>query len=192
MPFFSRLTDIVTCNLTEMIARGEDPAQTLTTIIREMEDGLAGAQRSARTAQANAEKMEGEILECRRNISYWTGQAKDSLKQKNEEQARFDLLRKKENEDLLAALSNQQSAALSTREQLLTTMRALEVRLGEARRKLAELQSTKVALDETSQLSGDTKVAHSATPEWGSSINETRAQEVEAELEALRKELLSE
>ena len=45
MSYFSRLTDIVTCNLTELLAREADPAAALEGIIAEMQEGLAGAKR---------------------------------------------------------------------------------------------------------------------------------------------------
>ena len=37
MPYFSRLTDIVTCNLTEILITAENPAVTLREILYEME-----------------------------------------------------------------------------------------------------------------------------------------------------------
>ena len=61
MAFFSRLTDIVTCNLNEIIARADDPLAALDDVIREMEEGLAGARRSVATAQANSDRIEQEL-----------------------------------------------------------------------------------------------------------------------------------
>ena len=42
MSYFSRLTDIVTCNLTEILARETDPLAAVGEIIAEMQEGLAG------------------------------------------------------------------------------------------------------------------------------------------------------
>ncbi len=71
MPYFSRLTDIVTCNLTLLLKESENPQETLEQIIREMRDGVAGAHRSAATATRNLEKIEAEIVEQRGQIDSW-------------------------------------------------------------------------------------------------------------------------
>ena len=47
MPYFSRLTDIVTCSLTEIMESADDPAATLKEVIDEMAEGLAAARRTA-------------------------------------------------------------------------------------------------------------------------------------------------
>ena len=53
MTYFSRLTDIVTCNLTRLLAEADDTVAALQEIIAEMEAGMAGARRSMQTAQGN-------------------------------------------------------------------------------------------------------------------------------------------
>ena len=51
MAYFSRLTDIVTCSLTELLSKATDPQQALSQIITEMREGLAGAERSVGSAR---------------------------------------------------------------------------------------------------------------------------------------------
>jgi phage shock protein A len=141
MAFFSRLTDIVTCNLTEILARAEDPRTTLEQIIHEMEQGIAGAQRSMKTASENEARIRREIDEQRRQVDYWIAQAREHLAANQEQLARLDLLRKHEVENLIAGLEMQHKAAAATREHLTTTFRALEARLADARRRLTALTS---------------------------------------------------
>ena len=141
MAFFSRLTDIVTCNLTEILARAEDPRATLEQIIHEMEQGIAGAQRSMKTASDNEARIRREIDEQRRQVDYWIAQAREHVAANQEHLARLDLLRKHEVENLIAGLEMQHKAAAATREHLTTTFRALEARLADARRRLTALIS---------------------------------------------------
>ena len=49
MPHFSRLTDIVTCSLTEILESSEDPAATLREVVDlDLEDGFVEMLRAFR------------------------------------------------------------------------------------------------------------------------------------------------
>ena len=61
MSYFSRLTDIVTCNLTQLLAQAEDPRAAISEIIQEMREGVAGAQRRVSTAVASEERLRLEL-----------------------------------------------------------------------------------------------------------------------------------
>jgi phage shock protein A len=96
MPFFSRLTDIVTCNLTSLLAAAADPQAALEEVIGEMEQGVAGAQRSMKTAGDNERRLRSEIDEQRRQSDAWVTQAKERLAAGDEAAARQSLQRKHE------------------------------------------------------------------------------------------------
>jgi phage shock protein A len=179
MSFFSRLTDIVTCNLSELLANEANRDAALAKIISEMEEGLAGANRSVKTASAAEQRLTGEIAEQKSQIEYWSTKAKQHLQSGDENQARLSLVRKREVEDVTAGLQQQHKAAVATRDHLTTTLRALEARLAEARRRL-QTQSAEVAsAATTSASSGSGKVQS----------GHIRDEEIEAELEALKREL---
>ena len=139
MPYFSRLTDIVTCNLTLLLKEAENPQETLEQIIKEMKDGVAGAHRSAATAARNLDKIDAEIAEQKVQIDNWMGRAKAYLERNEEGQARQALMRKKEVEALIAGLEQQRSAAAATCRHLQTTLAALEARLADAERRRSGL-----------------------------------------------------
>jgi phage shock protein A len=93
-------------------------------------------------------------------------------------------MRKRETEDLVAGLEQQLAAATSTRDHLSTTMRAIEARLAEAQRRQFELSAPdgpRTERDGESGAPGSTDLAPS--------VNRSRAAQVEADLEALRREL---
>ena len=170
MPHFSRLTDIVTCNLSAILAESAAPQRTLEEIIREMREGVAGAQRSARTAATNLHRIEGEIAEQAQQAQRWLERAKEALANEDEDHARQALLRKREHESLLAGLEQQLSAARSTRDHLTTTTHALEARLADALRRKADFEGVEQPV-----------VVRMGATSVGA--------EVDAELEALRREV---
>ena len=61
MSFFSRLSDIVSCKLDDLIAEQEDPPAAMSRIISEIEEGLAGAKRSVTAAGKSEERLKAEL-----------------------------------------------------------------------------------------------------------------------------------
>jgi phage shock protein A len=177
MNYFSRLTDIVTCNLNEILAREADPSAALKKIITEMEAGLAGARRAVTTAAANEERLSKELAELGQQAEQLTEEARNGLRADDESAARLALLRKQEVIDVVGGLEQQLKAAHATRDHLTTTLRALEARLSEARRRQLELEASPKARV------GSTKSGGTAGED------DPRAQEIETELEALKREL---
>jgi len=183
MSYFSRLSDIVTCNLTEILAGEDKPDEALRRIIAEMEEGLGGAQRSVTAAEAAMKRIREETDDHRQRVDFWVRQAKSALVGGDEEQARLALVRKQEIDDVVAGLEQQFEAAQATFEHLSTTRRALEARLAEARRKLHRLET-----GATPAVDDDPEDPEEA-PGKLESLDAQRARKIEEELEALRKEL---
>ncbi len=175
MPYFSRLTDIVTCSLTALLNETDNPQEALQDIIREMEGGLAGAQRSVQSARQNEERLQSELEQSRQQVEHFDTEALRLLKENDENAARMALYRKKEASDLAAGLQQQVAVAHSTYEALMTTYRALEARLAEARRKLSEYGLSE---SDDSKYEALTDTAH-----------QMRQSEVEEELAALKQRL---
>lgn len=180
MSYFSRLTDIVTCNLTEILARESDPQSAIETIVREMEEGLAGAKRSVATANGSVARLNREIGEHQAQADQWMEQAKAELQKGNEAGARTALMRKQEIEDVVAGLEQQHAAAIATRDHLQTMLRALEARLTEARRKLRQLEQGLTEESPSAELEVDLEADFAEA-------DGCRADQVEAELAALKK-----
>jgi phage shock protein A len=184
MSFFSRLSDIVSCKLDDLIARQGDPAAAMDRIVTEIEEGLAGAKRSVTAAGASEERLRAELDERRKQAAWWGNKAREELAQDHEDAARQALLRKRETEDLEAGLLQQLAAATSTREHLSTTMRAIEARLAEARRRQLELQAPAAPLRRAASAS-----AGPSGSRLPATADRSRDAQIEAELEALRREL---
>lgn len=177
MSYFSRLTDIVTCNLSALLAEADNPQEALAQIIREMDEGLAGAKRSVAAATSSEQRLLGEINDHRKQAADWATEARKHVAAGSDDAARQALLRKREVENLIAGLEQQHAAAVTTREHLSTTLRALEARLAEAHRRQVAVASPAPA-------------ATTSAP-WlhEPSSSSKRDDQIEAELEALRREL---
>ena len=182
MSYFSRLTDIVTCNLTDILAQETDPLLAIQRIVREMEEGLAGAKRSVATANGSVARLDREIGEHQIQADQWMEQAKAELQKGNEAGARTALMRKQEVADVVAGLEQQHAAAIATRDHLQTMLRALEARLTEARRKLRHLEQGLTEENAALELEADLE------DDFPETIG-NRADQVEAELAALKKML---
>ena len=179
MSFFSRLTDIVTCNLAEILANEKDPVGAVQQIIDEMKLGIAGAERSANTAARNVAQLQEEIDEHSQRAAEWKDRAKAALASNDENAAREALIRKSELDDLIAGLTPELKAAESTRKHLNTTLRALEARMNDAARKQAQLISGK----------GITQEPAAPEEEAPVTADKSRTREIDDELAALRAEI---
>jgi phage shock protein A len=176
------LTDIVTCNLTDILAHESDPHSAIQKIVREMEEGLAGAKRSVATANGSVARLDREMGEHQLQADQWMEQAKAELQKGNEAGARTALMRKQEVADVVAGLQQQHAAAIATRDHLQTMLRALEARLTEARRKLRHLEQGLTEEAPNTQFEADLE-------EDFADAQSSRADQVEAELAALKKML---
>jgi phage shock protein A len=184
MSYFSRLSDIVTCSLEGMLANTDDRAAAIARIITEIEEGLTGARRSVQSATGAEQRLRTELVERSGQAAFWGKKAREELAAGREDGARQSLMRKRETEDLVAGLEQQLAAAASTREHLSTTMRAIEARLAEAQRRQRELQSPD-AHPVTQTGAPRESIGTTSAPQ----VDRTRAAEIEADLEALRREL---
>ena len=179
MPHFSRLTDIITCNLTELLSESSAPDTMLREIIDEMNEGLSACRRNVRTSTGNSARLKREIAESESQIREWKDRAKTALSEGDEDGARDALRRKVEIEDLIAGLRPDLDAATDATLHMLRIQKALEARQSEAVRKLEEV----TGLSFIPRLESGTALLAASTS------GHERAGEVEAELEALKREL---
>ncbi|NOX55626.1 MAG: PspA/IM30 family protein [Planctomycetes bacterium] len=189
MPYFSRLTDIITCNLTQLLQKEADPDTALEQIICEMEEGLAGAKRSWNAARANEERLRNELEELRRQRDDWAEQARQAVAAGRENDARLALYRKNEVSDLIAGVEQQVEAAVATREHLTTTLRAIEARLADARRRQRDRRRRGEAASHQFPASGQTATVATAEESSELAADRSRAEQIERELEELKQSL---
>jgi phage shock protein A len=135
MGVFARISDIFTANINALLDRVENPEALLAQVVREMEDGLAAARRYAATAIAAERGLTRELEQNRAEVRHWQEKARTAVTSGREDLARQALTRKKEHEDLIRSLEVQHAAACQTSAGVRSSLRLLEARLDEARRK---------------------------------------------------------
>jgi phage shock protein A len=181
MAHFSRLTDIVTCNLTEILDAAADPVQTLREILVEMDEGIAACRRTVRTSGNNHDRLAGEIHDHETQVSEWLQRAREALAARDESAARDCVARKVELEGLIAALRPEMEAAAGTRRNMLRIQQALEARSADAQRRLAVLVGTAPAVSEVPPPSMAIPVEQDTL----------RQQQIDEQLEQLKQQLKS-
>jgi phage shock protein A len=135
MGVFARLSDILTANVNALIDRVENPEVMLAQIVREMEEGLAVARRYAATAIAAERGLARELEHSRAEVARWQEKARTAMAAGREDLARLALHHKKDHEDLIHKLEAQYAAACETSAGVRSSLRLLEARLDEARRR---------------------------------------------------------
>lgn len=170
MPYFSRLTDIITCRISDLLAVAPDPRQALSEILKEMQEGLAACDRNLRTYAISRDRLEHEIAGHQTQAGRWREDARDHLAAGNEDAARLALQRKSELEDLIAGLRPELESAAGNWNNMQRIRRALEARFAEAQR-----EAERISAGCSEQFSGFRQPDSAAA--------------VETELEQLRQEL---
>jgi phage shock protein A len=189
MAFFSRLTEIVACNLHTLLKDASDPSSAIRDIIAEIEEGVAGARRSSKTVTDNIERLTREIDKQLGQVALWNAKAIESLRNKDEAQARYALQRQLEIADLTEALKQQQDAAKRTLDQITTTLKGLEAQLATARREDLELNPAASTLETLAASNETTGVSATPGRDLVDTINSQRAAEIESFLKKMKQQL---
>lgn len=136
---FKRISDVLAANLNDLVDRVEDPERMIKQLIREMEENVNSAREGVIDALASEKQLARELERQRRQAEEWHGRARLALESGNEALAREALLRKKEHDGIVANLQASWETARRTGERLKTQLRALEMKLEEARLKKGSL-----------------------------------------------------
>ena len=135
MSIFKRLSDIVSANINDMLYKAENPQKMIKQIVREMEQGVLTAKRSAAEIMAAEKKLKKELERNKRLVSEWQSKAIQAVDLDHDDLAKKALTRKREIENILPCLEAQSTQTQEVCENMRRTLRALESRLSEARRR---------------------------------------------------------
>lgn len=149
---FKRISDVITANLNDLVDRVEDPERMIKQLIREMEENISSAREGVIDAVASEKQLAKELDNQRRQAEEWHNRARRAVEAGNEALAREALLRKKEHDGVVANLSASWESAKRTSERLKTQLRALEMKLEEARLKKGSLVARQRAAQARDQM----------------------------------------
>ncbi len=136
---FKRINDVITANISDLIDRVEDPEKMIKQIIREMEENISRAKEGVVDAIASEKTLRQDVEKHRNGSAQWQQKARAALKGGNEELARTALVRKNEHDGILESLEPALNSAVNTSASLKSQLKALEAKLDEAKRKRSSL-----------------------------------------------------
>ncbi len=135
MGIFKRMADILKSNINDLISKAEDPAKMLDQIILEMQEQLRDAKIQVAKAIADEKRLKQQLDQNLAQAQNWESKAVLALQKGDEELAREALKRKKSYADIVTTLEPQWKDQNEVVNKLKESLRALEAKIDEARRK---------------------------------------------------------
>lgn len=147
MGIFSRLTDIINSNISDVLDRAEDPKKMVRMVIQEMEDTLIEVRTSAAKTIADRKDIQRQLGRMEEAQRSWSEKAELALRKGREDLAKGALLEKAQVGDMTKTLQDELDLlddGLARHEE---DIQKLEAKLKEAKAK----QQTLLARQETAQ-----------------------------------------
>ena len=155
MGLFTKVSDIISANLNDMIERFENPERILRQAVREMEAAISKAMDGAAKVIASEKLLAKQLAEQDSRMQLWHNRAVSAVAEGDDDNARTALTRKKEHEKLVEALTEHQAEVAASSQSLRRQIDAMRAKLNEARRKLVVLTARKQAADARQKLIRD-------------------------------------
>ncbi len=135
MGIFGRLSDILSANINDLIDRAEDPQKMMDQMIREMQEQLRDAKIQVAKAIADEKRLQHQLKQNETQSQNWESKAVLALKKGDERLAKEALKQKKTYDGLTESLRPQWEQQNDLSSKLKDSLRALESKIDEARRK---------------------------------------------------------
>ncbi|MCY4397918.1 MAG: PspA/IM30 family protein [Gemmatimonadetes bacterium] len=135
MSIFSKFSTMIKSNLNDLISRAENPEKMLNQIILDMRDQLAKAKREVAAAIADERKLKGQLADEVKQATDWEQRAMLAIKEGRDDLAKQALVRQQEHADRATVLENTWRAQADETEKLKGSLRKLNDKIEEAKRK---------------------------------------------------------
>ena len=135
MGIFQKLSTVIKSNINDLISRAENPEEMLNQIIVDMRDQLAKAKREVASAIADERKLKSQLDTEVKQARDWQHRAMLAVKEDRDDLAKQALLRQKEHTDRAHVLQQTWEAQASETEKLKGSLRQLNDKIEEAKRK---------------------------------------------------------
>ncbi|MEO0412132.1 MAG: phage shock protein PspA [Pseudomonadota bacterium] len=145
MGIFSRLTDIINSNISDVLDRAEDPKKMVRMVIQEMEDTLVEVRTSAAKTIADRKDIERQIGRMEKAQQSWAEKAELALRKNREDLAKGALIEKAQVADMVEVMREELGILNDGLERHEEDIQKLEAKLTEAKAK----QQTLLARQET-------------------------------------------
>lgn len=135
MGIFTRVSDIISSNISAMLDRAEDPEKMVKLMIREMEDTLIEIKANCAGAMATRKKIQREMEQMLNHAKAWDAKAELAVRKGREDLAREALVEKRRFVERGEALELELDQAKGLLTQYQNDIMQLEDKLGAAREK---------------------------------------------------------
>jgi len=139
MGIFSRTRDIIAANVTDLLSKSEDPAQTIRVIILEMEETLVEVRASAARSIADQKEMRRQVARLDELQASWTEKAELALSRGRDDLARAALVEREKVADMAERLQGEV-------EIIEEALRASEADIAKLQNKLREARARQSAI----------------------------------------------
>lgn len=135
MSIFSKFSTMIRSNINDLISRAENPEKMLNQIILDMRDQLAKSKREVASAIADERKLKSQLEGERKQVRDWEHRAMLAVNEARDDLAKQALFRQQEHAERAAALENTWRAQADETEKLKASLRQLNDKIEEAKRK---------------------------------------------------------
>jgi len=135
MSIFQKISTLFRSNINDLIARAENPEKMLNQVILDMRDQLAKAKREVAAAIADERKLRSQLDDEIKQAGEWEHRAMLAVREGRDDLAKQALLRQQEHANRAAALEQTWGAQAQETEKLKASLRQLNDRIEEAKRK---------------------------------------------------------
>jgi phage shock protein A len=135
MGIFQKFSTVLKSNINDLISRAENPEKMLNQIILDMRDQLAKAKREVAAAIADERKLRSQLDDEVKQARDWEHRAMLAVKEGRDDLAKQALVRHQEHGERAAAIDNTWRAQSAETEKLKGSLRQLNEKIEEARRK---------------------------------------------------------
>ncbi len=135
MGIFTKLSTVIKSNINDLISRAENPEKMLNQIIIDMRDQLAKAKREVAAAIADERKLKSQLDTEVKQARDWQHRAMLAVKEGRDDLAKQALLRQQEHTERAQLLQQTWQAQAAETEKLKGSLRQLNDKIEEARRK---------------------------------------------------------
>jgi phage shock protein A len=135
MSIFQKLSTLFKSNINDLIARAENPEKMLNQIILDMRDQLARAKREVAGAIADERKLRVQVEDEAKQSRDWEKRAVLAVREGRDDLAKQALLRQSEHGERATSLRDTWHAQASETEKHKTSLRQLNEKIEEAKRK---------------------------------------------------------
>lgn len=135
MSIFQKISTLFRSNINDLIARAENPEKMLNQIILDMRDQLSKAKREVAAAIADERKLRAQVEDEAKQVRDWERRAMLAVQEGRDDLAKQALLRQQEHAERAQSLEATWSAQAQETEKLKASLRQLNDKIEEAKRK---------------------------------------------------------